>query len=800
MMRALRGITAIILLLFCIPALGFAATVRVSWNANTEADLAGYKVYYGTASRTYGAPVDVGKVTSCVLNNIPTGRTCYVAVTAYDTSNNESGYSEEASVYVPAPPSDTTPPTGSVVINGGAATTSSRTVTLTLSATDSGGSVVGMRFSNDGKSWSSEVSYATSRQWTLTSGDGLKTVYANFKDASGNWMSSPASDTITLITDTDGDGLPDSWESAHGLDPSKPGDAAGDLDGDGISNLEEYHDGTNPANPSDNLPVARAGSDRTVNPTRVYLDGSGSSDPNGDTLQYTWTQVSGPVTVQIANANSARASFVGTKAGVYRFMLRCFDGKASSTDMVDITIRNVAPSVSAGSDMTVEAGTQVTLHAVGSDPNDDELSYRWRLVSGEGAILPNMNKQDIVVGFNAGGQYRFSVTCSDGQLTSPADEVVITVNAPENQVPTANAGPDQDVDAGTLVNLDGSASSDPDGDSLSFDWRQVSGAAVDLRNARTATPSFIASEEGTYEFELVVSDGKASSVPDRVVIRVLELNNAPVAVAGEDLQVYVGETVRLDASGSFDADNDPITFAWTQVSGAAVTLSGANTANPSFTPTTSGVLTFAVRVSDGRAESEDRVSVTVDDINQVPIAYAGDDLSVRTGEKVVLDGRASYDPDGDAISYIWSQVSGTRVSLSGANTATPSFTPAQAGTYVFELKVYDGADTSTPDTVTVTVVTEAVSIQPVSPQSGAVERSNPVFRWSADGLKRFTVGISLDGRWFITIYSGTRTYCSIHPLLWQWFIPSGTTIYWQVVGYDADGREYRSSVMSLRKR
>ena len=798
MMRALRGATVFILLFFCIPALGSAASIRVSWNANTEADLAGYKVYYGTASRSYGAHVDVGNVTSCQLDNISSGATCHVAVTAYDTSGNESGYSEEASVYVPAP--DTTPPTGSVVINGGAAATSSRTVTLTLYSTDSGGSVVGMRFSNDGKTWSSEVPYASSRQWTLTSGDGLKTVYANFQDASGNWMRSPVSDTITLASDTDGDGLPDAWETAHGLDPNDPGDAALDADGDGISNLEEYHEGTDPGDFSDNMPVSRAGTDRTVDPTRVYLDGSGSSDPNGDTLQYTWTQVSGPVTVQLLSAASARASFVGTRAGIYRFMLRCFDGKASATDTVNITIRNVAPSVSAGSDMTVEAHTPVTLHAVGSDPNNDELSYRWTLVSGEGAVLPDMRRQDIPVSFEAGGQYRFSVTCSDGLLTSTADEVVITVNAPENQVPTANAGTDQDVEAGVLVTLDGSASSDPDGDDLGFDWRQVSGAPVDLRDAQTAAPSFTASAEGTCEFELVVSDGQASSVPDRVVVRVLELNNAPVAIAGDDLLVYVGDLVRLDASGSFDADNDPLAYAWTQVSGAAVTLDGAQTARPSFTPTTSGVLTFALRVSDGRAETEDLVSVTVDDVNQVPVADAGDDWSVKAGETVTLDGSASYDPDGDGISFIWSQSSGTRVSLSGANTATPSFTPAQTGTYVFELRVYDGADTSTPDIVTVTVLEDAVSIEPISPQAGAVERSNPVFRWSAEGMDSFTVRISLDGKWFTTIYSGTRTYCSMHPLLWYWFVPSGTTIYWQVAGHDAGGQESQSSVMSVRKR
>ena len=797
-MRALRGFLCLFLFLACMPALGSAASILVSWNANTEDDLAGYKIYYGTATRSYGTGLDVGNVTSYQFSDVPPGRTYYVAVTAYDTSNNESGYSQEASVTTGSV--DATPPTGTIVINGGSGTTPSRAVALTLKASDSGSGVAGMRFSNDGSTWSSEVAYATTYQWTLTAGDGTKTVYAKFRDAAGNWMSTPVSDTITLRLDTDGDGLPDSWEITYGLDPNNPDDASGDLDGDGISNLEEYYNNTDPTNPADNRPVADAGEDRTVNPTRVYLDGSQSRDPNGDTLQYTWSQVSGPVSVQIENANRATASFMGSKAGVYRFMLRCFDGKSSATDTIDVTIRNVAPTVSAGSDMTIEVQTPVTLHATGSDPNGDALTYQWRLISGTGVQLPDMKRQDISVIFPSEGQYRFSVTCSDGSLVSPADEVTVTVNAAANQAPTANAGGDQDVQVGQQVTLDGSASSDPDGDTLSYAWRQTAGIQVDLRGAQTASPYFDAGSEGTREFELVVSDGSVESTPDRVVIRVLTLNNAPVADAGDDSLVCVGETVTLSAAASYDADGDTLTYAWTQTSGASVDLAGANTVSPSFTPTTSGVLIFTVKVSDGQAVSEAGVTVTVDALNQVPVADAGDNQTANIGEKVTLDGRASFDPDGDTISYIWSQVSGTRVSISGSNTAAPSFTPTEKGTYVFGLRVYDGTDTSSPDTVTVSVQEEEIVIEPVSPGAGAVMRDNPVFSWRAEGMVRFKAYASLDQKHFTTIYTGSRSYCSVHPVLWYWFIPSGTTVYWTVVGYDANGRSYTSSISSVIKR
>jgi len=94
---------------------------------------------------------------------------------------------------------DTTPPTGTISINSGAAYTNSTSVTLTLSASDSGSGVSKMQFSNDGVVWSSEEDYATSKSWTLTAGDGTKTVYVQYKDNLGNWSGS-ISDTITLDT------------------------------------------------------------------------------------------------------------------------------------------------------------------------------------------------------------------------------------------------------------------------------------------------------------------------------------------------------------------------------------------------------------------------------------------------------------------------------------------------------------------------------------------------------------------------------------------------------------------------
>ena len=795
-MRQRKSFLALIILAMIVlfPMSGIAASIRVSWNPNTDLDLAGYKLYYGTGARNYTSSVNVGNVTTYQITNLDTGRTYYVAVKAYDNAGNESVYSDEVSAYIPVP--DTTPPTGSVVINAGAATTSSRSVTLTLNATDSGG-VAGMKLSNDGQTWTAECSYATPQAWVLSSGDGTRTVSVLFKDTSGNWMTTPASDTIVLAQDSDGDGMLDAWEIAHGLDPNNANDAGLDADNDGITNIEEYYNGTDPQYRYDNAPVVEAGANQQSDPTRISLDGSSSSDPNGDVITYIWSQVSGPQ-VSLENAQTKRASFLGIAAGQYTFRLSCSDGKTTSSDTTTVTINNVAPTVNAGNDVTIDAGQTVTLHAAGEDANNNSLGYSWTLVDGPSITLPVMNTQNISITPQNPGLYKFAVRCSDGVNQSPSDEVYVTANA-INHAPTAEAGVDKDVQFGTRVNLDGRSSSDPDGNPLSYSWAQVSGPQATLYNAQSAQPYFDATLTGTLMFELIVNDGKVNSTPDTVTIRVLKANNAPIADAGTNMKVKVGTMVTLDASASTDPDGDILTYRWEQVSGATVELTGFNTMKPSFTPTVTGVLEFKVIVSDGQASAEDSVQITVDSINHVPVAEAGNGIIATIGQKVTLDGCGSYDADGDSLSFIWSQVDGPRVSLSAPNSVNPSFVSTEIGTYIFELKVYDGKDTSIADTVTISVQEGTVNIMPVSPTNGAVVTKTPIFSWSADNMTSFTLYIALNNSSYTRLYSGMTKSYSMHPSLWQWFVSPRTTIRWYVIG-EGGGKQVKSAEFSFKRK
>jgi hypothetical protein len=88
-------ITLLLIFFLLVPSAVFAAPIQLQWNDNEEDDIAGYIVHYGTSSKHYEASVDVGYVTSYVLADLPEGVKHFIALTAYDTSGNESAYSKE---------------------------------------------------------------------------------------------------------------------------------------------------------------------------------------------------------------------------------------------------------------------------------------------------------------------------------------------------------------------------------------------------------------------------------------------------------------------------------------------------------------------------------------------------------------------------------------------------------------------------------------------------------------------------------------------------------------------------------
>lgn len=94
----------LIVLMVHLAQLAQAAGVSISWNKNSESDVAGYKIYYGTSARNYQNMLDVGPFTAAAIDGLSSGFTYFFAVTAYDASGNESAYSQEIQAAIPVAP------------------------------------------------------------------------------------------------------------------------------------------------------------------------------------------------------------------------------------------------------------------------------------------------------------------------------------------------------------------------------------------------------------------------------------------------------------------------------------------------------------------------------------------------------------------------------------------------------------------------------------------------------------------------------------------------------------------------
>jgi hypothetical protein len=177
-----------------------------------------------------------------------------------------------------------------------------------------------------------------------------------------------------------------------------------------------------------------------------------------------------------------------------------------------------------------------------------------------------------------------------------------------NVRPVADAGADQAIsDMPGQVTLDGSGSSDPASDPLSYHWSQTFGPEVEIDDANSGITTFSPAEYGAYVFELVVNDGFLDSFTDSVNI-VVGSGHIPVADAG--LPRYAAtDPVKLDGKGSYDPDNSgPLSYQWQQISGPNLTIMGADTPTPTisgFTPTDSiQRCEFQLIVNDGEYDSQ----------------------------------------------------------------------------------------------------------------------------------------------------------------------------------------------------
>lgn len=345
--------------------------------------------------------------------------------------------------------------------------------------------------------------------------------------------------------------------------------------------------------------------------------------------------------------------------------------------------------------------------------------------------------------------------------------------------PQADAGPDQTVYEGTVVQLSGSNSTDPNGigDIASYQWTQISGPAVTLSDPAAIQPIFAAPdvEPGGISliFQLTVTDKGGLSSQDTCIVNVTWINQAPIARAGCPTAVPEGTIVQLDASGSTDADDGIALYSWVQKNGPQVTLSNSGGINTTFTAPSvgqqGGALTFELTVTDNHTLSaSDQCIVNVIWVNAPPVANVGPDQTVKECTSVALDGTGSFDPDDGIASYRWTQLTGPPVTLSDPASPQPSFVASDVqhdgAALIFELTVTDNGGLKSSARCTVNV--QWVNTLPV-----------------VDAGSNLTI---LSKNQALTILQGTASDPDGDPLTCRWVEGTNVLSSWRAVG--ADGK------------
>ncbi len=456
-------------------------------------------------------------------------------------------------------------------------------------------------------------------------------------------------------------------------------------------------------------PSANAGRNQTVKiGANVELNAGESSDPSGvGNLKYSWTLLSKPAesAASLSNATSVKPTFVVDAAGDYSFEVKVDNGVEQDTATVTISTVNSAPMARAGRDQTAPVGTIVRFSGGNSsDADGDPLRYSWTMVSQPEGSKASIAASSSVTGEFAPdkpGDYILQLVVNDGLSESaPATVTITTVNS----APVASADAAGVLKLGEPAQINGSRSTDVDGDALTYEWKILSapaGSGALLSSTSDVNPSITPDVAGSYVAQLVVSDGKMESAPATVVLSTAATGPL-TANAGMNQTVARGNRVVLRGSANGVGES----YQWSLIArpeNSEATLSDANSATPSFVADQPGTYVAQLITSNGRVKSAPK-TVTIDTTNTQPVADAGVDVEAALNSTVTLDATTSSDADKDQLAYNWSllkQPADSNATLVAATSSNPSIVPDAAGTYVLQLIVNDGFSNSDPVTKTI---------------------------------------------------------------------------------------------------
>jgi PKD repeat protein len=371
--------------------------------------------------------------------------------------------------------------------------------------------------------------------------------------------------------------------------------------------------------PVNDAPVAAAGPDQTVTAgDTVVLDGSGSSDLDGDLLTFGWalTVPAGSV-ASLSDPAAVSPTFAVDVPGEYTIVLTVDDGNGGSdtdTVVISATAAPNTPPVAESDAYATDEDVPLSVAAPGVLDNDtdvdgDSLTAAVVVDVTNGLLTLNLEGSFVYTpDADFYGEDLFTYVANDGVADSNIATVTITVD-PVNDPPVADANGPYTGSTGVAVSFNGSGSFDLDGTIVSYAW--------DFGDSNTGigmNPGHTYLASGLFSVTLTVTDdGGLTDTVSTTADIIAAPNTAPVADAGPDQSVTVGDTVSLDGSGSSDTDSDPLTFLWalTVPAGSASSLSDPTAVSPTFVPDLPGDYTIELTVDDGNGgTATDTVTVT----------------------------------------------------------------------------------------------------------------------------------------------------------------------------------------------
>ncbi len=437
----------------------------------------------------------------------------------------------------------------------------------------------------------------------------------------------------------------------------------------------------------------------TADPATIYVDQS-------STLSWTSTHADTCAIEPGIGSVDLNGSITVSPAETTTYTITATGQGGTATANATVTIANSAP---VANDQTVTLNEDETspITLIASDANGDALTYQ--IVTGPSHGTLNGSAPDLTYtpSQNYNGSDTFTFKANDGSLDSNTATITLSIQ-PVNDAPTA-------VDDTVTTNEDTAIAAisvlandtDPDGDTLTIDdFTQPTHGTAGSNGDGTLTYTPDLNYKGTDSFTYTISDGNSGTATAAVNITINPINDAPVA-NDQAVTLNEDETTSITLTAS-DADGDTLTYQIVS-NPSHGTLTGS-APDIIYTPAANynGSDSFTFKVNDGTVNSGDAtVTITVNAVNDPPVADAGPDQAALQGNVVTLNGSGSSDIDGNNLTYNWTFVSvptGSTATLSDSSIVNPNFTADLIGTYEVQLIVNDGTLNSAPDNIAINIV------------------------------------------------------------------------------------------------